>query len=49
MHLIGLTPRTHFLPRYVRAEPGRTGHDLERGTFYLGIEKEQDQWLMDTW
>ena len=38
MHVIGWTPATplspHFLPGYVRAEPGRTGRDLERGTFY---------------
>jgi len=25
---------------YVWAELGRTGRDLERGTFYLGVEKE---------
>jgi len=31
----------HTLPGYVRAEPGRTGHDLECGAFYQGGEKEQ--------
>jgi len=31
----------HFLPGYVRAEPGRTGCDLERGTFYPYGEKER--------
>jgi len=42
--VIGWTSTTplspHFLPGYVRAEPGRTGRDLERGTFYPGVEKE---------
>jgi len=31
----------HFLPGYVWAEPGRTGCDLECGTFYPSGEKER--------
>jgi len=30
----------HFLPGYIQAEPGRTGLDLEHGTFYPGGKKE---------
>ena len=43
MRVIGWTPATllspHFLPGYIRAEPGRTGRDLECSTFYPGSKK----------